>query len=153
MAATGIEAASLLVRRVAPEDAAAVAELSGQLGYEVAVEPVAERIRALTTSPRNQVTFVACVGTEVAGWIEAVVEHHLQSPPHGMITGLVVRDGKRSLGLGKRLVAEVEAWCRAGGIAVLQVTSRMTRERAHRFYLREGFTQTKTSAVFEKVLF
>jgi hypothetical protein len=28
----------------------------------------------------------------------------------------------------------------------------MTRSRAHQFYLREGFVQTKTSAVFEKIL-
>lgn len=155
MAATGTEAAadSLLVRRVAPEDSAAIVELSRQLGYEVAVETVAERIRALISSAQNQAAFVACSGAEVAGWIEAVVEHHLQSPPHGMITGLVVRDRMRSAGVGKRLCVEVEAWCRANRISVLRVTSRMTRERAHRFYLREGFAQIKTSAVFEKVLF
>lgn len=81
-----------------------------------------------------------------------MIEHHLQSPPHGLITGLVVRDGMRSIGVGKHLCAEVETWTRSNGIAVLRVTSRMTRERAHRFYLREGFTQIKTSAVFEKVL-
>jgi hypothetical protein len=32
------------------------------------------------------------------------------------------------------------------------VRSRATREAAHRFYLREGYTQTKTSAVFTKSL-
>lgn len=143
---------SLLVRRVAPEDARAVAELSGQLGYTISAEEVAERISDLIASPKGQAAFVACAGTEVEGWIEVVVEHHLQSPPHGMITGLVVRDGVRSIGVGKRLCAEVERWCRANRVSVLWVYSRMTRERAHRFYLREGFTQIKTSAVFEKVL-
>ena len=155
MAATGIEpaAASLLVRRIAPEDAAAVAELSDQLGYTISAEEVTERIRDLVASPKGQAAFVACAGTKVVGWIEAVVEHHLQSPPHGMITGLVVRDGMRSLGVGRRLCAEVETWCRANCVSVLWVYSRMTRERAHRFYLREGFIQIKTSAVFEKILF
>lgn len=143
---------SLLVRRVAPEDARAVAELSGQLGYTISAEAVTERIRDLIASPIGQAAFVACAGTEIVGWIEVVVEHHLQSPTHGMITGLVVRDGIRSLGVGRRLCAEVEAWCRANRISVLWVYSRMTRERAHRFYLREGFTQIKTSAVFEKIL-
>ena len=158
MAATGTDgavAASLLVRRIAPEDAVTVAELSGQLGYAISGEAVAGRIRALTcadSGSARQVAFVACVGTEVVGWIEAVIEHHLQSPPHTLITGLVVKDRMRSLGVGKRLCAEVEAWSRTNGIAIVRVTSRMTRERAHRFYLREGYTQTKTSAVFEKVL-
>lgn len=143
---------SLVVRRVSPEDTAAIVELSGQLGYEISIEAVTERIRTLTARPASQVAFVACLNAEVVGWIETVIEHHLQSPPHGMITGLVVRDDVRGLGVGKRLCAEVEAWTRSNGIALLRVTSRMTRERAHRFYLREGFTQTKTSAVFEKVL-
>jgi GNAT superfamily N-acetyltransferase len=64
----------------------------------------------------------------------------------------VVRDGVRGLGVGKRLCAEVEEWSRGKGLAVVRVTSRSTREAAHRFYLREGYRQTKTSAVFEKVL-
>ncbi len=154
MAATGSERAadSLLIRGIAPEDAAAVAELSAQLGYDISPEGVAKRIRALTTSPRGQAAFVACMGPEVVGWVEVVVEHHLQSPPYGMITGLVVRDGKRSLGIGRHLCAEAESWCRTNRVSLLWVSSRMTRERAHRFYRREGFKQIKTSAVFEKVL-
>ena len=92
------------------------------------------------------------MGTGVVEWIEAAITHHLQSAPHALITGLVVRDGARSMGVGKRLCAEVEAWSRGKGVAVVRVTSRMSREGAHRFYLREGFERTKTSAVFEKIL-
>lgn len=154
MAATETETitASFLVRRIAPEDATQVAELSAQLGYKISTESVAERIRALTTCAEEQGAFIACTGTVVIGWIEAAITHHLQSPPHTLITGLVVRDGNRSLGVGKRLCAEIESWSRDHGIAIVRVTSRMTRKRAHKFYLREGYTQTKTSAVFEKVL-
>jgi GNAT superfamily N-acetyltransferase len=153
MVLTGIEGRdSLLVRAIAQEDAASVAELSAQLGYVVSEAAVEERIRGLSCCAESQVAFVACVNAEVVGWIEAAITHHLQSAAHTLITGLVVRDGMRSLGVGKRLCAEVEAWSRGNGIAVLRVTSRMSREGAHRFYLREGFEQTKTSAVFEKVL-
>jgi GNAT superfamily N-acetyltransferase len=154
MALTGIDgnASSLLVRAIAHEDAASVAELSAQLGYGVSIAAIEERIRGLSSCTENQVAFVACVNAEVVGWIEAAITHHLQSAACALITGLVVRDGMRSLGVGKRLCAEVEAWSRRNGIAVLRVTSRMSREGAHRFYLREGFQQTKTSAVFEKVL-
>jgi len=77
---------------------------------------------------------------------------HLQSDPHTLITGLVVREDARSLGVGKRLCTEIEEWSQEKGIVLIRVTSRMTRERAHQFYLREGFVQTKTSAVFEKIL-
>jgi len=43
--------------------------------------------------------------------------------------------------------AEVEAWSRRKGLTVVRVTSRSTREGAHRFYLREGYRQTEESAV------
>jgi GNAT superfamily N-acetyltransferase len=154
MAMTGINgtATSLLVRPIREGDASSVAVLSGELGYEVSVAAVEERMRELSSCGAGQVAFVACVEGEVVGWIEAAITRHLQSAPHVLITGLVVRDGMRGLGVGQRLCAEVEAWTRRNGVGVLRVTSRMSREGAHRFYLRGGFQQTKTSAVFEKVL-
>ena len=36
------------------------------------------------------------------------------------------------------------------GIAIVRVTSRSTRADAHRFYLRDGYTEIKMSKVFEK---
>jgi GNAT superfamily N-acetyltransferase len=143
---------SLAVRAVLREDAKAVAELSGQLGYEASTEEMAERIEIVTAHPESQAVFVACLGEEVVGWVEASISQHLQSPAYSLISGLVVKDGVRSLGVGKRLCDEVENWSRRKGVMLLRVTSRTSREGAHRFYLREGFEQTKTSAVFEKVL-
>jgi GNAT superfamily N-acetyltransferase len=140
------------VRVISPKDAAAVTELCRQLGYEVSVQMVAEQIARISSPAAGQAAFVACVGEEVVGWIEATITYHLQYAPYSLIGGLVVREGMRSLGIGKRLCAEVEQWSREKGIAVLRVTSRSTREGAHRFYLRDGFEQIKTSAVFEKAL-
>jgi len=148
---SGPIAETLSVRVISREDAAAVAELSAQLGYEATAEEVQERICHLLSNT-EQVALVACVGVEVVGWVEASVVRRLQSPAHALIGGLVVKDGMRGLGVGKRLCAEVEAWSRGKGLAVVRVTSRNTREAAHRFYLREGYRQTKVSAVFEKLL-
>jgi predicted N-acetyltransferase YhbS len=143
---------ALHVRVIALEDATAVAELSVQLGYEASSAEIEQRITALLSNAESQVALVACEDAEVVGWIEASIVRHLQSAPHTLIGGLVVKDGMRGLGVGKRLCAEVEAWSRNKGLTVVRVTSRSTREGAHRFYLREGYRQTKTSAVFEKVL-
>jgi predicted N-acetyltransferase YhbS len=143
---------ALSVRVIAPADAAAVAELSVQLGYEASPTEIEERIVALLSNVENQVALVACANGDVIGWIEASIVRHLQAAPRTLIGGLVVKDGVRGLGVGKRLCAEVEAWSRNKGFTVVRVTSRSTREDAHRFYLREGYRQTKTSAVFEKVL-
>jgi GNAT superfamily N-acetyltransferase len=142
----------LVVRMVSREDAGAVAELSGQLGYETSAEAMAERIGIVAGHPESQIVFVACLRGELVGWIEASISHHLQSPAYSLIGGLVVRDGVRGLGTGRRLCAEVERWSREKDVMVVRVTSRVSREDAHRFYLRQGFEQIKTSAVFEKVL-
>lgn len=142
----------LVIRGLAAEDAEAVAKLSGQLGYETSTSEMKARIKGMLPLSDHHLVLVACRGSEVVGWIEAEVMRHLQSSPHTLITGLVVKEGVRSLGVGKRLCAEAERWSQRRGVSLLRVTSRMTRERAHRFYLREGFVQTKTSALFEKIL-
>ena len=143
----------LAIRAIAPGDAPSVAELSGQLGYDTTVEEMRQRIAVLPPLRDHHIALVGCLDDEVVGWIEAEVTHHLQSAPHTLITGLVVKDGVRSFGIGRRLCAEVEEWSRRNGISIVRVTSRSTRERAHQFYLRDGFAQTKISHVFEKVLF
>ena len=47
---------------------------------------------------------------------------------------------------------EAEDWTRRQGVNKIRVTSRSTREAAHRFYLRDGYRQTKISMFFEKML-
>lgn len=143
---------SLIVRVISPEDAGAVSELSGQLGYEASVEAVRERITRLPSGAERQVAFVACMGPEIVGWIEASIMYDLQSPPYSLIGGLVVREERRGLGIGKILCAEIEAWSKKQGVPAVRVASRISREDAHKFYLREGFQRIKTWAVFEKML-
>jgi GNAT superfamily N-acetyltransferase len=151
---TDSNASQLTIRRVEPGDAEAVAALSGQLGYEATTEELQRRIAKLAECEDNQAVFVACMrkDSQLVGWIDVAITHHLQSEPFVLIGGLVVQDGLRGLGIGKRLCEEAEAWTRAKGISILRVTSRSTRPDAHRFYLRDGYTDVKTSRVFEKLL-
>lgn len=143
---------SLTLRRVAPEDAAAVAELNGQLGYPALVEEVRARIEALASRSAEQAVFIACFGDEVVGWVDVALSFHLQSPAYALIGGLVVKEGRRGLGIGRRLCEEAETWSREKGVLRVRVTSRSTRVDAHRFYLRDGYDEVKTSRVFEKIL-
>ncbi len=146
----------VFIRHIEPRDAESAARLSGQLGYESTAQQFHERILRLTDAKQSQAAFVACLQEEdesrVVGWIEVAITCHLQSDPFVLIGGLVVQDGLRGLGIGKRLCEEAEAWTRAQGIRLLRVTSRSTRSDAHRFYLRDGYTETKLSKVFEKHL-
>lgn len=142
---------SFTIRAISQQDCHAVAELTGQLGYERTPEQVREWIEALPVWP-HQAAFVAELDGEVVGWVDVSLEHRLQSETFGFIGGLVVKDGLRSLGIGCRLCQKAEEWAHRKGANKIRVSSRSTREAAHRFYLREGYRQTKISMVFEKIL-
>lgn len=144
------EDSELLIRPIEPRDTAAVCELIEQLGYKREASEVADWISSLPSRSDTQTAFVACLEDEVVGWIEISIEHRLQSPPFAMIGGLVVKDGYRNRQIGLRLCEHAEAWTWALGLPTLRVTSRSTRNDAHRFYLKNGYTQTKLSHVFEK---
>lgn len=142
---------SLLIREITPSDAEAAAQLSGELGYPVSADAMRERIAGIQ-GLRDHVVYVASLGEAVIGWIDVGIVQHLQSQQYGEIGGFVVADSHRSRGIGQQLLAHAERWVADKGIARIVVRSRITREPAHRFYLREGYSRTKTSAVFSKEL-
>ncbi len=74
----------------------------------------------------------------------------LEEPPFAELAGLVVADSARGIGIGAALLAAAEAWARAAGFALMRVRSNVVRERAHRFYEREGYCRVKAQAVFHK---
>jgi GNAT superfamily N-acetyltransferase len=137
------------VREIRLEDAGDVAELSGELGYPVSPPDMARRIHS-QLQLQDHVTYLACLDGRVVGWIDVGVTHHLQAEPYAEIGGFVVSGEVRSLGIGKQLLARAEQWALEHGLRRLLVRSQIARDRAHRFYLREGYQQTKTSAVFTK---
>jgi GNAT superfamily N-acetyltransferase len=142
----------LIIRGIAIEDAVPVAALSTQLGYPSTAEDVTRRLKVMLPLEGDHAVMVAVLGREVVGWGESEVCRHVQSEPYALLTGLVVKDGVRSAGVGRKLCGAIEDWAKGRGVAVLRVTSRSTRERAHNFYLRNGYTEVKLSKVFEKAL-
>ena len=55
---------------------------------------------------------------------------------------LVVTREARGLGIGKLLLDAASDWARGRGCTHLQLSSGMGRRDAHRFYLREGMSQS-----------
>ncbi len=140
---------ALSIRRLTVDDAEAVAELSGELGYPCPAEELRERIEELSRTA-DRVAFAAVVDGQIVGWIDAAMERHLQYAASAVIGGLVVREDMRGLGVGRRLCIEIEDWARSKSVPVVRVRSQIKREDAHRFYLRDGYRKVKTSLVFEK---
>ena len=139
------------IREITLDDAAEAAALSGELGYPASAEAIAQRIQAVAVRP-DRAVYVAHFNGKLLGWIDVSVVDHLQSGAYAEIGGLVVASGHRSLGIGKKLVERAETWAAERGFPKMLVRSQIAREAAHRFYLREGYERTKTSAVFTRAL-
>lgn len=144
----------ITVREITAADSGAAAELSGQLGYPVSSERMKERIEAYR-AVSDHIVFVACTpdSSRAVGWIDVSVVHHLQNDPYGEIGGLIIASDCRNAGVGQKLLRHAENWIRnEKRITRVVVRSQISREAAHRFYLREGYSRWKTSAVFSKDL-
>ena len=86
----------------------------------------------------DAVVLVAVVGHEFAGFCTA--HDDILSVRFGRrvwVEDLAVHPGRRSLGIGKRLLDEAKDWARARGASHLELDSAETRADAHRFYERE----------------
>jgi GNAT superfamily N-acetyltransferase len=64
--------------------------------------------------------------------------------PRCWLQDLVVRKDQRRRGIGRMLLDAATEWARAHGCTHLELSSGSGRTEAHRFYLREGMTQSLT---------
>ena len=140
------------LRRARGSDAAAIAELSEQLGYPTTVEEMRGRLRDVLRD-REGACFVAvdAVG-KVMGWIHVSVTPLLEVERRAEVNGLVVDQRVRSLGAGAMLLAAGENWARRMRSKTMSVRSNVLRRRAHGFYLQNGYEHYKTQKAFRKTL-
>jgi len=132
----------LATRSAAPRDADAIARLLGELGYPTAPEQVPARLERLSSDARAVV-----IVAEESGRVIGLATAHTHSSIHvdgevAWITSLVVGSARRKHGVGRRLVAALEAWARSRGCVRLSVTTALHRHEAHAFYERLGFEFT-----------
>lgn len=140
------------VRRARGADAARIAELSGQLGYPATTRQMAERLKRAMRN-RDNACLVACARpAEVVGWIHVSITPLLEVERRAEVNGLVVDEQARSRGAGAALLAAAENWARRQGCRGMSVRSNVLRERAHAFYLRQGYEHYKTQKAFRKKL-
>jgi len=141
----------VVVRRAKATDAAAVAELSGILGYPMDRATMQRRLERADERD-EQVVFVADRGGKVVGWIHGAEHEFLVAGRVGEICGLVVAEGQRTSGVGRRLVEAVEQWARERGLEQISVRSNVARPESHPFYEGVGYTRLKTQHVYRKPL-
>ncbi len=142
------------IRRARRSDAERIAQLSAELGYPAAAAQVATRLRQLTPASKHAV-FVAessDAAMGLIGWVHVSVSHLLESDMRAEVNGLIVAEGQRSAGAGAKLLEAAEEWARRRGCRGMNVRSNVIRERAHRFYERQGYEHYKTQKAFRKAL-
>jgi GNAT superfamily N-acetyltransferase len=138
------------IRRAKQVDAERIAELSGQLGYPTTKKQMASRLKRALRS-KDGACFVADATEDgVIGWIHVSVTPLLEVQRRAEVNGLVVDEKARSEGAGRKLLEAGEKWARRMRCTGMSVRSNVLRERAHGFYLREGYEHYKTQKVFRK---
>jgi GNAT superfamily N-acetyltransferase len=142
----------LKIRRAKSEDAPWLAELATQLGYPSTTAQLRQRLRQISRTSQNAVFVAQAKGAGVVGWLHVSKQALLESDIRAEVNGLVVKEGHRSLGAGARLIAAAEGWARKHGCKSMSVRSNVIRERAHKFYERNGFEHYKTQKSFRKPL-
>jgi GNAT superfamily N-acetyltransferase len=143
-----------VVRAVRAGDAPALADLAGQLGYPTDADELASRLPGVVENG-DAILLVVADGSDrdtIHGWIHVELKRSLLAPLAAQVMGLVVDERRRSQGFGATLLEAGERWAREHGCHSMLVGTRVTRERAHRFYRRAGYDLLKTSHFFEKAL-
>ncbi|PYJ53675.1 MAG: GNAT family N-acetyltransferase [Verrucomicrobia bacterium] len=123
-------------------DAAGLAALMCELGYETAGAEMESRLISILKDPRYK-TLVALNDDKICGMIGTVsASSYLHNDLTGRIIALVVSRESRRRGIGARLIAEAEKNLIQRGITRVTVTARFEREKAHQFYEKLGYART-----------
>ena len=138
------------IRRMESTDAAAVAELSGQLGYPATELEILQRIQKLSENVEHAAFVAEDENERVVGWLHAFVKKGISFNPYIEVTSLVIDEKCRGQGMGQKLLSKAEKWAVSRGYATVAISSQTKREDAHRFYVSAGYEQHKTSHKFVK---
>jgi GNAT superfamily N-acetyltransferase len=138
------------IRAARNYDAPTIAELGAELGYPANRQQIATRLAGIESEPSSRVLVAEDASGRVVGWLHVAARTQLTEEACAEILGLVVDENARCSGIGALLVRAAEEWARSAGCVTIRVRSRQARERAHRFYEREGFERNKVQVVLHK---
>jgi ribosomal protein S18 acetylase RimI-like enzyme len=140
----------LTIRHAQAGDAAVLAQLMCELGYETTKSEMRMRVERIAPDERYR-TFVAVRDGKVCGMIGTLTyPSYEHNDPSGRILALVTLSAARRRGIGRALITTAEKDFASRHVTRVTLTTRFEREGAHQFY--EVFGYAKTGFRFAKNL-
>ncbi|HEV2715561.1 MAG TPA: GNAT family N-acetyltransferase [Terriglobales bacterium] len=129
----------LTIRVAEMNDAAALAQLMCELGYETTKSEMQMRMERIAADDSYR-TFVAVLDGKVCGMIGTLAcPSYEHNDPGGRILALATLGTMRRRGIGRALIATAEEDFAHRGIRRVALNTRLTREDAHKFYESLGY--------------
>jgi GNAT superfamily N-acetyltransferase len=130
---------ALTIRPAEAGDAAILASLMSELGYETRTAEMEMRLEMILKDSRYT-TLVAVSEGRLCGMIGTLCRYSYEhNGPSGRILALVVTKAMRDRGVGRCLLAAAEDNFAARNIRRVAVNTRFERKEAHEFYDRMGY--------------
>ena len=143
---------NFVIRTLTCSDAARVAVLNAQLGYDADVSQIHLRLDRLEKEVAHHI-----IGVEVAPGGLVAFAHFFERPSiekgfDMVVQSLVVDNALRGSGIGRLLVEQIEHIARSKNCEAVALSSQATRRGAREFYERLGYEVQATSSAFVKKL-
>jgi ribosomal protein S18 acetylase RimI-like enzyme len=129
----------LTIRAADMNDAAALALLMCELGYETTRSEMHARMERIAADERYR-TFVAVLDGKVCGMIGTLTcPSYEHNDSGGRILALATLSTMRRRGIGRALIATAENDFAQRGVRRIALNTQLTREDAHTFYESLGY--------------
>lgn len=140
------------VRVAKNDDYRFIYELSKQLGYDYAVSKVEHRLAELLNDKNHIIIVVQeALNEPIIGYIHLHIHKSLYFDNLLNIMGIVVDHNKRGKGIGSLLLDEAEKKALDLNCKGMRANSGIQRIEAHKFYLKNGYSETKMQKRFLKL--
>ncbi len=130
------------IRDVQPDDAIAIEALLTSLGYPGTSSFIADKLQQQLAHPDAKL-LVAVEDSQVLGFVSLHFIPQIALPgDFCRISYFCVAEAARSSGIGQALELEIVNQAKARGCDRIEVHCHSRREKAHRFYARQGYLES-----------
>jgi len=146
------QTAAVRIRAANHDDAAALARLCIQLGYDADADQLRRRLTQIDQDPNHAIFVAQQEGGEIVGFVDLDCRCLAIKDASVEVCGLVIDQSVRGRGYGQALMQKAEAWAQAIGASAISLRSNVIRKEAHAFYQRCGYEIYKQQLAFQKRL-